>query len=256
MHVCVVGTGCVGLITAACWAEIGHQVVCVDSNLEKVASMQSGKSPIPEPHLEEIIQANLAAGRLEFTTNLAMSVNRSEIIFIALETLFLPAGEGDTSYIDTVAKEIGNHLNGEYKVIVDRCGLSLGSGDRVRRVILNCIVERLSASLTIADPLKEIATIAGFDVVSNPDFHREGLAIYDTFYPTRLVLGSNSEKALAIMQELYKPLIDRQKGIESFGISQNKNKSLSPVSVTITDINSAETLKYAVTAFEAIKKID
>jgi UDPglucose 6-dehydrogenase len=231
MRVCVIGTGYVGLVTGACLAQIGHHVICVDNNAEKVALMQSGKSPIFEPGLADIMQAAMQAGRLEFTTDLAAGVAHGEILFIAVGTPALPTGESDTRYVEAVARGIGSHLNGGYKVIVNKSTVPIGSGDWVRRIVMDGVAERQQ-------------TITGFDVVSNPEFLREGSAVYDTFNPDRIVLGGSSDKAIAMMQELYAPLVERKFALD---------KSLPPVPVVVTDLTSAEMIKYAANAFLATK---
>ena len=231
MRVCVIGTGYVGLVTGACLAYTGHHVICIDNNEEKVALMQSGKSPIFEPGLDEIIQLGMEAGRLEFTTDLAAGVAHGEILFIAVGTPALPTGESDTRYVEAVARGIGSHLNGGYKVIVNKSTVPIGSGDWVRRIVLDGVAERHEK-------------IAGFDIVSNPEFLREGSAVYDTFNPDRIVLGSNSQKALSMMQELYAPIVKREFA---------ENKSLPEIPVLETDLTSAEMIKYAANAFLATK---
>jgi UDPglucose 6-dehydrogenase len=246
MYICVVSAGCVGLVTAACLAEIGHRVICVDNDFDKVVAMQLGKSPIDEPHLEEMMQANIGVGRLEFTTNLATSVDRSEIIFLCLETPVSVSGGSNNNYVDAIAREIGSYLNGEYKIIVDRCTSAIGSGDRVKKAILNGIMDRLSGSLIVRDPVEEIGNIAGFDVVSNPEFIKEGSAVYNIFNPDRIILGSASEKAIEVMRKLYRPIIERDRP---------EYRSFPPVSVVATDVCSAETIKCATNAFAVLKKM-
>jgi UDPglucose 6-dehydrogenase len=231
MRVCVIGTGYVGLVTGACLAQIGHHVICVDNNAEKVALMQSGQSPIFEPGLSEIMQSTMQAGRLEFTTDLGAGVAQGEILFIAVGTPALPTGESDTRYVEAVAHGIGAHLNGGYKVIVNKSTVPIGSGDWVRRIVLDGVAERGEK-------------IAGFDVVSNPEFLREGSAVYDTFNPDRIVLGSNSDRAIALMQKLYAPIVQRQFAAYS---------SLPAVPIVVTDLSSAEMIKYAANAFLATK---
>ncbi|NWF61640.1 MAG: nucleotide sugar dehydrogenase [Fischerella sp.] len=231
MRVCVIGTGYVGLVTGACLAQIGHSVICVDNNAAKVSLMQSGKSPIFEPGLEQIMQSNMQAGRLQFTTDLAFGVEHGEILFIAVGTPALPSGESDTRYVEAVARGIGSNLNGGYKVIVNKSTVPIGSGDWVQRIVMDGVADRQQ-------------DITGFDVVSNPEFLREGSAVYDTFYPDRIVLGSNSPKAIAMMQELYTPIIERKFATEG---------SLPPVPVVVTDLASAEMIKYAANAFLATK---
>jgi UDPglucose 6-dehydrogenase len=231
MRVCVVGTGYVGLVTGTCLAQIGHHVICIDNNEAKVRLMQSGQSPIYEPGLAEIMQSTMQSGRLEFTTDLAVGVNHGEIIFIAVGTPALITGESDTRYVEAVAHGIGTHLNGGYKVIVNKSTVPIGSGDWVRRIVLDGVAERQQE-------------IAGFDVVSNPEFLREGSAVYDTFNPDRIVIGSGSDRAISLMQKLYAPIVQRQFAEDS---------AQPPVPVVVTDLTSAEMIKYAANAFLATK---
>lgn len=247
MRVCVIGTGYVGLVTGACLAHIGHHVICVDNNEEKIKLMKSGQSPIYEPGLSEIMQAASQAGHLQFTSDLAAGVAHGEILFIAVGTPALPNGESDTRYVEAVARGIGNHLNGGYKVVVNKSTVPIGSGDWVRMIVLDGVAERQKTLVSaggIGGGEPTVETIADFDVVSNPEFLREGSAIYDTFNPDRIVLGSNSKKAIAMMQELYAPIVERQVA---------EDKSLPPVPVLVTDISSAEMVKYAANAFLATK---
>lgn len=246
MRVCVIGTGYVGLVTGVCLSYAGHEVICVDNNEEKVKLMQSGQPPIYEPQLSELMQASAQAGRLEFTTDLGKGVNHGEVLFIAVGTPALPTGESDTRYVEAVAKGIGNHLNGGYKVIVNKSTVPIGSGDWVRMIVLDGVAERQKELVTSGGgaipQLEEVK--AQFDVVSNPEFLREGSAVYDTFNPDRIVLGGNSEKAIAMMQELYTPIVNREFA---------EDKSLPPVDVVVTDLSSAEMIKYAANAFLATK---
>ncbi len=247
MRVCVIGTGYVGLVTGACLAHIGHHVICVDNNEEKVKLMKSGQSPIYEPGLSEIMQAASQAGNLEFTSDLAAGVAHGEILFIAVGTPALANGESDTRYVEAVARGIGNHLDSGYKVIVNKSTVPIGSGDWVRMIVLDGVVERQKTLVAAGGVDREeptVPTTAEFDVVSNPEFLREGSAIYDTFNPDRIVLGSNSQKAIAMMQELYAPIVERQVA---------EDKSLPPVPLLVTDISSAEMVKYASNAFLATK---
>jgi UDPglucose 6-dehydrogenase len=247
MRVCVIGTGYVGLVTGACLAHIGHHVICVDNNEEKVKLLKAGQSPIYEPGLSEIMQSASSEGNLEFTSDLAAGVAHGEILFIAVGTPALPTGETDTRYVEAVARGIGAHLDSGYKVIVNKSTVPIGSGDWVRMIVLDGVAERQKSLVTAGGGAadKAIAKIAAeFDVVSNPEFLREGSAIYDTFNPDRIVLGSNSRKGIAMMQELYIPIIERQYA---------EDKSLPPVPVVVTDISSAEMIKYAANAFLATK---
>ncbi len=237
MRVCVIGTGYVGLVTGVCLSHIGHDVICVDNNEEKVKLMQSGQSPIYEPGLSELMKSSAESARLHFTSDLAKGVDHGEILFIAVGTPPLPTGESDTRYVEAVARGIGANLNGsDYKVIVNKSTVPIGSGDWVRMIVLDGLKERQKASGNDAD--------ANFDVVSNPEFLREGSAVYDTFNPDRIVLGSNSENAIAMMKELYQPLVSRKFA---------KDKSLEPVPVVVTDLSSAEMIKYAANSFLATK---
>ncbi|NET90510.1 MAG: UDP-glucose/GDP-mannose dehydrogenase family protein [Kamptonema sp. SIO1D9] len=247
MRVCVIGTGYVGLVTGVCLSHIGHDVICVDNNEEKVKLLKSGQSPIYEPGLTELMKSCTEAGRLHFTSDLAAGVDHGEILFIAVGTPALATGESDTRYVEAVARGIGEHLLDGYKVIVNKSTVPIGSGDWVRMIVLDGVAQRQESLVTAGggskeDVLKEVT--AEFDVVSNPEFLREGSAVYDTFNPDRIVLGSNSKKALEMMQELYQPLVTREFGEDS---------SLPPVPVVMTDLNSAEMIKYAANSFLATK---
>ncbi|MEM8828194.1 MAG: UDP-glucose/GDP-mannose dehydrogenase family protein [Cyanobacteria bacterium P01_G01_bin.19] len=232
MRVCVIGTGYVGLVTGVCLSHIGHDVICVDNNEEKVKLMQSGQSPIYEPGLSELMKSSAESGKLTFTSDLAKGVSHGEILYIAVGTPPLPTGESDTRYVEAVARGIGTHLKDDYKVIVNKSTVPIGSGDWVRMIVLDGNKE----SGSNVEPV--------FDVVSNPEFLREGSAVYDTFNPDRIVLGGNSDKAIAMMQELYKPLVTRDFA---------EDKSAPPVPVVVTDLSSAEMIKYAANSFLATK---
>ena len=247
MRVCVIGTGYVGLVTGACLAHIGHHVICVDNNEEKVKLMKAGQSPIFEPGLSEIMQSAIESGTIEFTTDLGAGVAHGEILFIAVGTPPLPTGESDTRYVEAVARGIGTHLNGGYKVIVNKSTVPIGSGDWVRMIVLDGIAERQKVLVGAGNVKSEEAAldkIAGFDIVSNPEFLREGSAVYDSFNPDRIVLGSSNSKAIAMMQELYAPIVARKYA---------EDPSAAEVPVLVTDINSAEMIKYAANAFLATK---
>jgi UDPglucose 6-dehydrogenase len=232
MRVCVIGTGYVGLVTGVCLAHVGHEVICIDNNEEKVKLLKSGQSPIYEPGLTELMQQSTQSGLLKFSSDLGAGVEHGDILFIAVGTPPLPTGESDTRYVEAVAKGIGAHLNSGYKVIVNKSTVPIGSGDWVRRIVLDGVAER------------QEALNVDFDVVSNPEFLREGSAVYDTFNPDRIVLGSNSQKAIAMMQELYTPIVERK---------FSEDTSLPPVPVVVTDLSSAEMIKYAANAFLATK---
>jgi UDPglucose 6-dehydrogenase len=246
MRVCTIGTGYVGLVTGACLAHIGHDVICVDNNPAKVELMKSGQSPIYEPGLSEIMQSAMATGRLQFTTDLALGVEHGEILFIAVGTPPLANGSSDTQYVEAVAKGIGKHLNGEYKVIVNKSTVPIGSGDWVKMLVLDGVAERNKQPMLVGGgntlPVEQF--VPKFDVVSNPEFLREGSAIYDTLNPDRIVLGSNERQAIDLMLKLYAPIINRQHA---------EAATQTPVSVLATDLGSAEMIKYAANAFLATK---
>ncbi len=247
MRVCVIGTGYVGLVTGVCLAHIGHDVICVDNNEEKVKLMKAGQSPIYEPGLSELMQSASQSGKLEFTSDLAAGVKHGEILFIAVGTPALPTGDSDTRYVEAVARGIGAHLDSSYKVIVNKSTVPIGSGDWVRMIVVDGIAERQKSLVTVGGGTgmeSKADIIANFDVVSNPEFLREGSAVYDTFNPDRIVLGSNNQQAIAMMQQLYSPLVERKFA---------DNPSLPPVPVVVTDLSSAEMIKYAANAFLATK---
>ncbi|MBN3879058.1 MULTISPECIES: UDP-glucose dehydrogenase family protein [unclassified Nostoc] len=247
MRVCVIGTGYVGLVTGACLAHIGHDVICVDNNEEKVKLMKSGQSPIFEPGLSEIMQSAIQTGKIHFTSDLAAGVSHGEILFIAVGTPPLPTGESDTRYVEAVARGIGENLNGGYKVIVNKSTVPIGSGDWVRMLVLDGVAERQKTLIPaggVPSDEKLPEFVAEFDVVSNPEFLREGSAVHDTFNPDRIVLGGNSQRAVALMQQLYAPIVERKYA---------DDQSLPPVPILATDLSSAEMIKYAANAFLATK---
>jgi UDPglucose 6-dehydrogenase len=247
MRVCVIGTGYVGLVTGACLAHIGHNVICVDNNEEKVKLMKSGQSPIFEPGLSEIMHSAIQSGNIEFTTDIGAGVSHGEILFIAVGTPPLPNGESDTRYVEAVARSIGAHLNGGYKVIVNKSTVPIGSGDWVRMIVMDGIAERQKTLVPAGGAASEEKLpeyTSQFDVLSNPEFLREGSAVYDTFNPDRIVLGGNSPRAIGMMKELYAPIVER-----NFA----SDKSLPQVPVLATDLSSAEMIKYAANAFLATK---
>ncbi|MEA5465189.1 UDP-glucose dehydrogenase family protein [Leptothoe sp. PORK10 BA2] len=243
MRVCVIGTGYVGLVTGVCLSHIGHEVICIDNNAEKVKLMKSGQSPIFEPGLSELMQSSMEAGRLTFTTDLGAGVSHGDILFIAVGTPPLPTGESDTRYVEAVARGIGEHLNGGYKVIVNKSTVPIGSGDWVRMIVMDGMAERQQIPVGAGAPVGKPET-PPFDVVSNPEFLREGSAVYDTFNPDRIVLGGSNPKAIAMMKELYEPIVERKFA---------EDQSAPQVPILVTDLSSAEMVKYASNAFLATK---
>ena len=215
MKITVVGTGYVGLVTGTCLAETGNEIVCVDNNAEKVQKMRNGIVPIYEPHLDVLFDRNIEANRLTFTTDLKAGLDHGEVIFLALPTPEDEDGSADLSYVLGVAKEIGDYIT-DYKVIVDKSTVPVGTAEKV--------------TATIAKTAK-----AEFDVVSNPEFLREGFAVDDFLKPERIVIGTESPKAAEIMKRLYKPYV----------------RSGNPI--LVMDEKSAELTKYAANSFLATK---
>ncbi|NNE03755.1 MAG: UDP-glucose/GDP-mannose dehydrogenase family protein [Eudoraea sp.] len=215
MKISVIGTGYVGLVTGTCLAETGNEVVCVDIDESKVKQMQEGEVPIYEPHLDVLFERNINANRLSFTTSLQEGLEHGEIIFLALPTPEDEDGSADLKYVLGVADEIGQLIK-SYKVIVDKSTVPVGTSERVYSVISK-------------------NARCDFDVVSNPEFLREGFAVDDFLKPERIVVGSSSERATALMQKLYKPFV----------------RSGNPV--IIMDEKSAELTKYAANSFLATK---
>ncbi len=214
MNICVVGTGYVGLVTGAVFADLGNDVVCVDKVRTKIDSLKAGRMPIYEPGLEEMVARNVDDGRLTFTTDLPAGVRQSEVIFIAVGTPPRETGETDLSHVEAVAAEIGRTMD-RYKVVVNKSTVPVGTGELVREVVA-----------------RHQPTPIEFDVVSNPEFLREGSAIEDTLRPDRIVIGALSQPAAMRLVELYAPL-ERP--------------------MIITDLPSAEVIKYASNAFLAAK---
>src|SRR5678816_3806226 len=188
MHIAVIGTGYVGLVTGACFAEFGVDVTCVNVDEDKIERLLNGVMPIYEPGLEQLVLKNRQAGRLRFTTDVRQAVEQALVIFLAVGTPPKPDGSPDMSFVEQAAASIAEYMNG-YKVVVTKSTVPIGTGERIRRLI----GERKK-------------TRANFGVVSNPEFLREGAAINDFMRPDRVVIGSRDEEAVAIMKDLYRPL--------------------------------------------------
>lgn len=217
MHIAVIGTGYVGLVTGACFAEFGVDVTCVDVDKEKIDRLIDGIMPIYEPGLEQLVSKNTQAGRLHFTTNVGEAVEQALVVFLAVGTPPKPDGSPDLSYVESAAGSFADHLNG-YKVVVTKSTVPIGTGEHIRQLIN----ERKKSK-------------SHFGVVSNPEFLREGAAISDFMRPDRVVIGSRDEEAIAIMKDLYRPLY------------------LIEAPIVITSLEAAELTKYAANAFLATK---
>ena len=283
MHISIVGTGYVGLVTGTCLADFGLKVTCVDKDDNKIKLLNSGKVPIYEQNLENMISKNISAGRLNFSTNFKQAVQQSQVIFIAVGTPSNDDGSADLSQVEEVAKEIGNYIN-EYKVIVNKCTVPVGTARKIKQIIKNSHHKRPSSgnceersdeaisnninpgdlsayhpcqdslsshcsSSTYPSPLREdsphnpsplrgegrVRVKHPFDIISNPEFLREGSAVYDFTHPDKIVIGYETEKAKRIMQEIYRPLY------------------LLDTPFVFTNLETAEMIKYACNAFLATK---
>src|SRR4029453_128587 len=214
MDLSIIGSGYVGLVTGACFADVGHNVICVDNDLQKIKLLQGGKVPIYEPGLEEVIHRNVSAHRLRFSSSIPEGVDKSQIIFIAVPTPQQPNGDVDLSFIERVAREIAAVLS-DYRVIVDKSTVPVKTGEKVAESIKRYNRHR-----------------ARFDVVSNPEFLREGCAVSDLMHPNRIVIGAQSEHAIDLMKKVYEPFM---------------------APILVTDINSAELIKHCANSFLALK---
>lgn len=217
MNLAIIGTGYVGLTTGTCFAEVGHNVICVDNNANKVDMLRNGKMPIYEPDLEEMIVSNVSAGRLHFSTDLEDAVRRSDIIFIAVPTPPHEDGSVDLSYIEEVSHAIADTLSPKlgYRIIVDKSTVPVSTGDRVSEVIKRYAPDEVDV-----------------DVVSNPEFLREGSAVGDLMNPDRVVIGADSQRAMDMMKRVYQPF---------------------NAPIVEVDLPSAEMIKHAANSFLALK---
>jgi UDPglucose 6-dehydrogenase len=248
MKVCIIGTGYVGLVTGACLAEIGHNVICVDKDEPKIQLLKNNIMPIYEPGLETLVKKNSKRGNLIFTTQIGSAVLSQDIIFICVGTPPMLDGSADLRFVEDVAKDIGSNLN-SYKIIINKSTVPIGSGDWVSMIINDGVITNNGTHNTL-NPSGNKDNIPMFDVVSNPEFLREGTAIYDTFFPDRIVLGSSSQKAIDSMIKLYERIIKREfEPIE--GLPDLPDKKNIPL--VETDLVSAEMIKYAANSFLATK---
>ncbi|WHZ28280.1 MAG: UDP-glucose 6-dehydrogenase [Nitrospira sp.] len=217
MHISVIGSGYVGLVTGACFAEFGVHVTCMDSDSRRIEKLEKGDIPFYEPGLAELVAKGVKANRLNFTTNIAQAVDKALVIFIAVGTPPSADGSADLSFVKEVGRGIARHMN-SYKVIVTKSTVPVGTGEIIREVVKE----------TQKGPVR-------FDMVSNPEFLREGSAIEDFMRPNRVVIGADSDQAIAIMRDLYRPLY------------------LIETPIVVTDVPTAELIKYASNAFLATK---
>jgi len=214
MKLTIIGTGYVGLVTGACFAQVGHHVICVDNDAAKVKVLQAGGIPIYEPGLDNLVKQNVAAGRLRFTSSTAEGVEDSDVVFIAVPTPPLADGSVDLSFIEKVAREIAGAMT-TYKIVVDKSTVPVKTGDKVAETIKRYCKAKVD-----------------FDVVSNPEFLREGFAVEDLMHPDRVVVGVRSQRPVPALKEIYAPF---------------------NAPVIVTDISSAELIKHASNSFLALK---
>lgn len=262
MDICVVGAGYVGLVTGTCLAYLRHKVIVVDANTARINDLKQGKVPFFEPGLEQLVQSANADTSLEFTENLANAVKKSKVIFIAVGTPPLTTGEPDLSQVTTVAAEIGGALDNAFKrIIVNKSTVPVGSGNWVETLIRQGVTTQEKKSVAAVGgrthEKSKAAELPAFSVVSNPEFLREGSAIADTFYPDRIVIGSNDSAAISIMKELYQPILDQSFKPPAFlkNIQETTKTTSATVEIpfVVTDLTSAELIKYAANAFLALK---
>jgi UDPglucose 6-dehydrogenase len=234
MRIAVVGSGYVGLVASACLAEIGHDVVCVDNDQQKVAALVRGETPIHEQFLPELLTRH-RGNKLRFSGDLAEAVRGAQVVFIAVGTPPTENGDADLSYVESVSREVGQQL-GDYTVIVEKSTVPVYTCEWVRRVI----------SLNAPSPVD-------FDVASNPEFLREGTAVTDFLYPDRIVIGADNERSAAVLRKLYEPLTGGAYYTQSGAIKQPAGGADFPPTLVVTSTKSAELIKHASNAFLALK---
>jgi len=233
VSICVIGSGYVGLVASVCFAEMGHRVICVDNDEAKVKTLREGGVPIFEEHLPQLLAKHRDHG-VEFTADLASAVERSEAIFIAVGTPQGETGAADMSYVEAVVSEISRHMN-SYKVIVEKSTVPVYTNEWVSRVLHRHGV----------DP-------ASFDVVSNPEFLREGTAVLDFLHPDRIVIGTNTDRAAAVLRRIYEPLTSGSYYDQPDALPGTCSAS-NPAPILVTSAQSAEIIKHAANAFLALK---
>jgi UDPglucose 6-dehydrogenase len=222
MKIAIIGSGYVGLVSGVCLANIGHHVICVDNNLEKIKTLKKGRLPIYEPGLLELMKVNVKKKRLSFTGSIGEATKKSQVIFLAVPTPPKPNGDADLTYVENVARQIAQHMD-SYKLIVEKSTVPAETGKKIRRTIhLNLAQKYKKGNKILLD----------FDVASNPEFLKEGSAVYDFMNPDRIVIGVESKKAEQLLKEIYKPLKPK---------------------ILVTNIASAEMIKHASNSFLATK---
>ena len=219
MNIAVIGTGYVGLTTGSCLAQMGHNVICIDNDQDKLRKLKRNKSPIFEPGLEQLIRENTAAGRLKFDDQIGRAVKDSQVIFICVNTPQKKDGHAELRYVERVAREIAEHLGCEYRVIVDKCTVPVKTAEKVRQTVMRYCTDETC-----------------FDVVSNPEFLKEGTAVEDTMKPDRIVIGADTDQARLKMLDVYAPLVE-----------------MTGAPVKMVSVRSAELIKHGANTFLAAK---
>lgn len=246
MEICVIGAGYVGLVTSACLAYLGNQVTAVESNPDRLGSLSKGIVPFFEPGLQEFVKSTAESGFLNFSDNIEAAVKRADIIFIAVGTPSLPNGEPDLSQVMVVARAIGGALDGnKRRIIVNKSTVPVGSGNWVEMLVSQGVQNSQPVPARASRPESP-----SFAVVSNPEFLREGSAIADSFYPDRIVVGASDESSTALMKNLYKPIINQTFDPPAF---LPRPEGIKSVPFVVTDLASAELIKYSANAFLAMK---
>lgn len=237
MNVAIIGTGYVGLTTGACLAFLGHKVTCVDAVEEKVKALQAGKVPFYEPHLEDLVSG--ARANLCFTTKYEDAIPKAQVVFIAVGTPPGPNGSPDLRYLEAAARSIGENISGEYTVVVNKSTVPIGSGNWVGSLVRDAYEKKTGKKANGA-----------FSVASNPEFLREGSAIFDSLYPDRIVVGSDESRTSEVLYSLYRPLIDQDFQAPKY---LPRPEGFGAVPLISADLASAELIKYAANAFLSLK---
>ncbi|MFL6351286.1 MAG: UDP-glucose dehydrogenase family protein [Bryobacteraceae bacterium] len=236
MRVAIIGTGYVGLTTGVCLAFVGHSVWCLDSDDSKIEALRAGEIPIYEPNLADLLEE--ARPNLHFTNSYAEAIPGAEVVFIAVGTPPTPSGAPNLEFLSQAARCIGQHVNSDFTVVVNKSTVPIGSGNWV------------GSLLREACELRHAGTSADFAVASNPEFLREGSALHDSLYPDRIVIGADESRALEVLYSLYRPILDQTFTAPTF---LPRPETVSAIPLVSTDLASAELIKYAANAFLALK---
>jgi UDPglucose 6-dehydrogenase len=237
MKVAIIGTGYVGLTTGVCLAYVGHEVQCLDNDAGKIEALRSGRTPIYEPFLEELLAD--ASARIRFTTSYAEAIPGADVVFIAVGTPPSPNGGPDLGYVRAAAQSIGEHLDHEFTVVVNKSTVPIGSGNWVDSLMLESF-----------ETARGHRPDGCFSVASNPEFLREGSGLHDSLYPDRVVVGSDNARSLETLYGLYRPILDQTFSAPTY---LPRPEGLAAVPLIATDLASAELIKYAANAFLALK---